>query len=117
MFYAEYALIILPTIEFTHYFMLPQTSAKVKNTLLGTIAFLSFNCVLANSAEANIARPPVYPCYSPVMCDYLVEQVIFNFNADSYCKSKWGRDAYVRSIWGLRFCALPYHVINKKNWT
>jgi hypothetical protein len=89
----------------------------VKNTLLGTIAFLSFNGVLANSVEGKVMNPPVFPCAPGTVCDYLVERVnIFNLNPDSYCKSKWGRDAYTRRVWGIPFCALPYDPTKKKNW-
>jgi len=46
-------------------------------------------------------------------CDYLYERVnIFRRDPQGYCKQRYGGDAYVRRIWGIPFCALPY---NRRN--
>ena len=62
--------------------------------------------------ENNVAlAPPVNACgISASTCDYLVERVnIFRRDPQGYCRQKYGGSAFVRRVWGIPFCALPYN--------
>lgn len=60
-------------------------------------------------AQWQTRIPPAFACVNGSPCDYLYERVnIFMRDPQGYCRRKYGSDAYVRRIWGIPFCALPY---------